>query len=105
MSQCSKMLFRDYHSYPCSRSAKVERNGKGYCTQHDPVKVAEKIAERDAKWAEEVDKKIAESKARNEVWRWNKAATAFCAQVSAEELERLVAMGRPLHAILEQVKL
>ena len=104
MNQCSMVLFSERLPYNfwthhrCACKATVVRKGKEYCTQHDPVQVAEKHAKRDAKWA-------AESKVRNETWRWEKAAKAFCAQVSAEELERLVLENRPLHTILSEGKL
>lgn len=31
---------------PCSRNAKVERDGKPYCTQHDPERIARLRKER-----------------------------------------------------------
>lgn len=34
--------------YRCSFKAKVEREGKGYCAIHDPVKVKERADEREA---------------------------------------------------------
>lgn len=34
----------------CGKPAKVERNGRWYCGIHDPVKLAAKRAERDAKY-------------------------------------------------------
>ena len=47
------------HSYPCSHSGKIERDGKWYCGIHDPVKRAEKQAERTAKWNAEWEAKKA----------------------------------------------
>lgn len=40
--QCRKMILGGWgpKPYQCSRKWKVERDGKRYCTQHDPEKVA-----------------------------------------------------------------
>lgn len=45
-----------FRSYPCSRNAKVERDGKWYCGTHDPVAVAAKQSSkkelREREWLE-----------------------------------------------------
>ena len=51
-AQCSEQA---YHGTgggwdACSRKGKVERDGKAYCTQHDPERVAERRTARDVKW-------------------------------------------------------
>ena len=51
--RCSQKMFADWHRSQCSRNAKVERNGRWYCTQHDPERVAAKNEERDERWAAE----------------------------------------------------
>lgn len=38
-----------WHSYPCQRKVKVIRDGKAYCTIHDPEYIKRKDAERWAK--------------------------------------------------------
>lgn len=37
-----------FRQVPCRLTAKVERDGKHYCTTHDPVRVAEKHAAKEA---------------------------------------------------------
>lgn len=39
-----------FHSHQCGNTAKVERDGRWYCGTHDPVRLREKQAERNAKW-------------------------------------------------------
>jgi hypothetical protein len=47
------------HKVQCSKAAKVERDGKHYCTIHDPEYKAAKDKERqaawDAKWVRQVE--------------------------------------------------
>lgn len=51
--RCSEHVYTGtWGGSSCSLKAKVERDGKGYCTIHDPVRRAEKRAERDRKWEE-----------------------------------------------------
>lgn len=52
---------------PCTHKAKVERDGKWYCGQHDPVARKEK---QDAKYA----KRRAENVVRDARWRLERAA-------------------------------
>ena len=42
-----------WHRSQCSRAMKVMRNGKPYCAQHDPEKVAAKDTARNARWEAE----------------------------------------------------
>lgn len=54
--KCSAHTHGDvWRDYPCSKNAKVERDGKWYCGTHDPVKVAERKAKRDAVYLEKHD--------------------------------------------------
>jgi len=48
--KCSARVFQDFRYYGCERSAKVDRDGKGYCKQHDPVYIAEKQRAREQAW-------------------------------------------------------
>lgn len=41
------------NSYRCSKNWKVRRDGKRYCTIHDPVRVEERRRTREAKWRKE----------------------------------------------------
>lgn len=36
--------------YPCKRAATVERDGQAFCTQHDPVRVAEAAEAQREQW-------------------------------------------------------
>ena len=53
-SKCSEKVSdrnsRWPHSYPCEKRSKVERDGKAYCTIHDPEYIKAKDAVRNAKW-------------------------------------------------------
>jgi cytochrome c556 len=53
--QCSEMVSRGAWSRqsPCTRPGTIERDGKLYCKQHDPVAKAEKRAARDKVWEAE----------------------------------------------------
>jgi|WetSurMetagenome_2_1015567.scaffolds.fasta_scaffold981699_1 hypothetical protein len=67
---CSQQVYDSggFHSHQCSRAAKIFRKGKGYCSIHDPVKVEEKRAARNAKWdAEWEAKRNAEKKAAQDL--------------------------------------
>jgi hypothetical protein len=46
-----------WRSRSCERNAKIERDGKWYCKQHDPVAKAEKHAERTARWDHESEER------------------------------------------------
>lgn len=56
--QCSQDVwgYTGFYYYKCSRGATVERNGKFYCTQHDPVRRAEKRQARNRQWKEAWDR-------------------------------------------------
>lgn len=58
--QCSKSVWHRHNFYPCSKPAKVERNGHPYCTIHDPVHIQQGREKRDAEWKiqREAEKKI-----------------------------------------------
>jgi hypothetical protein len=52
---CSVKVYhgRSFIGSGCSRNATVERDGKWYCTQHDPVRIEEKRKAETAAWLEE----------------------------------------------------
>ena len=54
---CGEGQWGVFHPYRCSRKATVEREGKQYCKQHDPVAIEAghktRSAKREAKWAAE----------------------------------------------------
>ena len=45
---CSEQVWHEYQSDPCSRKAKVTRDGKDYCGQHDPDRVTKRRAAKAA---------------------------------------------------------
>lgn len=81
-AQCSEAVLDStgWHRYPCSRKAKVEHEGKGYCTQHDPERVARKRGEQQARWRAEED-------ARQQGIRRIIAEGRACDGISTEALE------------------
>lgn len=49
--RCSEHIYsHPFGGHSCTRTGKVERNGKWYCNQHDPVAAAEKWNARHAAW-------------------------------------------------------
>ena len=86
--------------YQCLNKAKVERNGKHYCGVHDPVRLAEKAAIREAKAEAEREELRARWRAQTE-----RTARAFMALGLLEDayksnpignLERLIAADKEL---------
>jgi hypothetical protein len=65
--KCEKLIFSNWHHYPCSNKAKVKREGKWYCGKHDPVAVEDKHKNSQDKW----DREWAEKQRR---WRREKRA-------------------------------
>lgn len=55
VEDCSEIFHRDYRDQQCQRKATLERDGKRWCWQHDPVKVEERDKERRARWKSESD--------------------------------------------------
>ena len=48
---CSASVYRGgFHRSSCIRNGTVKRDGKWFCCQHDPVKIAERDAKREAAW-------------------------------------------------------
>jgi len=66
--QCSVGVYDSisWHSYPCSKNANIERNGKLYCTIHDPEYIKEKLKKREEMWEKEKCNKCSFS--LREVW-------------------------------------
>jgi hypothetical protein len=90
--RCSKAVSVDgWHRHQCTRKVALMFEGKSYCAQHDPVRVAKKQADKTAKWE-------ADWAAKKATWRWDAAAHALCVGVSTEQLERLGAnwLGKTL---------
>ena len=47
---CSERVWEDFHNYACSRSGKLNEDGKWWCKQHAPSTRAAKRAQSEAKW-------------------------------------------------------
>ena len=71
-----------FHGHQCTRKATVERDGKHYCTIHDPVRIQEKREARHKKWDEE-------SKANGEKWHREDTIREACKDVSTITLEKI----------------
>ena len=79
---CAGRVYSQHSFYGCSSKPKVERDGKHYCGIHDPVRIAEKHATRNAKWE-------AENKAK-ELVRAQNAATRKEIERRAEVYDDLI---------------
>lgn len=57
--QCQKHIYDggSFRGYSCSRKGKVERNGRWYCNQHDPVAVAERDKRKNEEWERQWEEK------------------------------------------------
>lgn len=61
--KCAQMIWGGCYKRQCSRKRKVTRDGKHYCNQHDPVKVAERDRIANEEWKKERETR---AKARTE---------------------------------------
>lgn len=54
-NQCEKNVSHqgEWGLYQCSKNATVKRNGKYYCTIHDPIKIEERQKAEKTKWDKE----------------------------------------------------
>ena len=82
--QCSARIATTgmFYSHQCSRNGKVQREGKWYCNQHDPVRIEGWIKERDARWEREWAEK-------HKTERRRRAEEKACTGISTEELKHL----------------
>lgn len=58
--KCCKRIHgsgRIFRGVPCSKPAKVNREGQWYCSIHDPVRIEEKAVVKDAFWKKEWDRR------------------------------------------------
>ena len=107
MENCSAGVWQGWRSLSCSRKGKIERDGKWYCKQHDPVAIKARRDETDRKYrehwqklrdAQKVDKanqhKLATYdellEALEEIDRDVKAAADYCDDRGARNLFQLV---------------
>ena len=63
---CSATVYRSgvFCGYQCLNKPKVERDGKLYCSVHDPVRIAEKRNAKEEKWKRQWDIKTAHWRAK-----------------------------------------
>ena len=85
--RCCKTWRKEWITKQCSRNGKVERDGKWYCTQHDPVEVKKR---RDKSYRELCAKLDSEEAQR----KFEKSAIAACtgmtdpaAEIAAKDAE------------------
>lgn len=81
--RCAKMVYSSgmFHGTMCSRAGTIERDGKLWCKQHDPERVAARRAAQAAKWD-------AEHQAQREV------------EAEAMSLAKALGVGRPEYSTL-----
>ncbi len=81
MSKCSAKVYNSFgpgHRWPCSYQAKVQREGKGYCGIHDPVKKAARDAERHTRWAAEFRARVKDDTDHRRKLRSHDGLVAAC---------------------------
>jgi hypothetical protein len=83
LGQCSVKVYGDWLVTPnCQKPATVERDGKLYCTIHDP----EYIKAKQAKWHAKFDRGYAERREQDELLTAKKLATKG---LTLQELRRV----------------
>jgi len=97
--QCSENVFEvDGFDHQCQKTATVERNGKWYCTIHDPEYINAKREKRNAKWD-------AERKARKERYALDDARNNATEGLSLAELQSVTpGQIRALPELIEALK-
>ena len=80
---------------PCTRKGTIEVNGKWYCWQHDPERVARLRKEKEKKWD-------CEYQASRDAMYRRLAEQDVCKGVSTEELEKLGTGG--LRGLMDMLK-
>lgn len=92
MTKCSGMVSNGWHSYQCSKSGKLEHEGKLFCGLHHPPTIWKKRAEKERQWNEEYEIK---RKAVNEA-KALKAQTERRAALFPELLAALIDLDKRL---------
>ena len=97
--RCSKSVYSDrIGGRPCGRRATVERDGKPYCAQHDPVAVKRRREEARVKWEA---KQVEWRQVRDEAAEQKRRAEAYPRLLAA--LKALVAFDAT-YGILEDLQ-
>ena len=78
--QCSKVVYNNtsFRGKPCKRIGKVERDGKWYCVQHDPVSVKEKQDAKNKQWQVEWEERQVRLLEQQKELAYQQAAAAYC---------------------------
>ena len=87
--QCCKQVYGYRYrtgGEPCTRKGTIEVNGKWYCWQHDPERVARLRKETEEEWERE-------SQARTEKFQRQHLERKVCEGVTDEELESILGVG------------
>ncbi|KKK70398.1 hypothetical protein LCGC14_2924370 [marine sediment metagenome] len=79
------------HSYPCTRTATVERNKKRYCWQHDPERIGREEVKRQEKYEAECEQEGASRRRAAAIAEYHEAVGELLADLDAR-----VAMKAPL---------
>ena len=78
--RCSATVWSNYHDNRCSRKAVVQRDGKGYCRQHDPDAVTARCAASKERYRAQQE---AKAEAREYAALHHPAVEAMCAEYQA----------------------
>lgn len=103
--KCSERIFRGvgWGMRNCSRPPTVIRDGKPYCTQHDPERVARLRAKQAEEWARKHRQEVALRLLEGNAPRLLEALTRLCEAVEARApfLEAEVKEARDLIARIQ----
>ena len=96
--------YRSFHPSQCTKTAKVEYEGKWYCSIHSPEGKAKRKARLQAKWDEERNQRERHYMRQQERADRETAMTAFCEGVTTETIRTLAANGETLQKWLTERK-
>lgn len=105
--QCSKWIYREAHdggSSNCTRRGVIQRDGKWYCRQHDPVAVKASANKRDAAWRTKWDAQDQAAKERaHKLATWEALWDACRATVELSAEREYADQDEEFHALIVQV--
>ena len=94
--------YRSFHPSQCEKAAKVEHDGKWYCSTHSPEGKAKRKARLQAKWDEQRNQRELKWMREKERADRETAMTAFCEGVTTETIRTLAANGETLQKWLTE---
>lgn len=86
MPKCSEHVYHGsgcFSVHQCARNGVVERDGKFYCRQHDPVAVRQREDDRRAKWRGEWATEVAARKEADRLAALHADALAAIREIAA----------------------